>query len=64
MPAARIQNIFSTLAPAAVLTDAAHAQAAAEFLGNARLVLFEEIAQTPCNREALARIRSLSLIHI
>lgn len=58
MPAARIQNIFSTLAPAAVLTDAAHAQAAAEFLGNARLVLFEEIAQTPCNREALALIRS------
>ena len=58
MPAARIQNIFSTLAPAAVLTDAAHAQAAVEFLGSARLVLFEEIAQTPCDKKALARVRS------
>lgn len=58
MPAARIQSIFNTLSPAAVVTDAAHAQAAAEFLGDAKLVLFEEISQTPCDGEALARIRS------
>lgn len=57
MPAARIESIFATLAPAAVLTDAAHAKAAAEFLGGAKLVLFEELSQTPCNAAALAQIR-------
>lgn len=61
MPAARIQSIFATLSPIAVLTDVAHAQAAAEFSGSSKLILFEEISRTACNSEALARVRAVMI---
>ncbi len=61
MPPARVQSIFCTLEPAAVLTDAAHAQAAQDFLGGAQLVLFEELCRSACNTQALAQVRSRML---
>lgn len=57
MPPARIRSIFQTLAPAAVVTDFAHAQAAQEFLSGARLVLVEELARSACEETALAQAR-------
>jgi len=58
MPPERINRIFETLQPAAVVTDAAHAAAAETFFSRERTILWETATQEPEQPERLAAIRS------
>lgn len=58
MPVERINKIFSTLSPVAVLTDEKHLANAKELEIDGKIFLFENAAETPVNNEILEKIRS------
>ena len=55
MPEERIRKITQTLIPAAVITDRAHAEEAAEFAGDARIVIYEDAMEQPEQEELVRR---------
>ena len=61
MPVERINSIFETLQPYAVLTDEMHVEQAKEFRFDGEIVLYEEAVQTEVDQELLQKIRSRSI---
>lgn len=58
MPMPRIQRIMGTLKPAAILTDAAHREAAMAFAGDAAIVVYEQAQQLPLDEQRIAQAGS------
>ena len=58
MPTDRINRIFETLHPVAVITDAAHREQVRDFRFDGRVFLFEEAAVQPISKLLLADVRS------
>lgn len=58
MPADRINRIFETLRPAAVLTDRAHRDAARAFCFDGEIIAYEEALSQPVSEGFLSSVRS------
>lgn len=57
MPVARIEKILATLSPVAIVTTAAHAEAAKAFAGGAEVLVYENLLQSPADRELVDRVK-------
>lgn len=58
MPRHRIELIFSSLKPRAVICDRKTAESAREFIAGSELLYFDELIEAEINESALAQIRS------
>lgn len=61
MPGERINKIFETLKPCAVLTDEQHKEKAKELKFNGEIVIYEDAVRVPENAETLQAIRDSSI---
>lgn len=58
MPVERINKIFSTLSPAAIITDEAHLDNAAQLTASCSIFMYDSAVNTEIDEEALTRIRN------
>lgn len=58
MPVERINKIFSSLSPAAIITDEAHLDNAKKLEIKGEIFLYDDAVKTAANEDTLARIRS------
>jgi D-alanine--poly(phosphoribitol) ligase subunit 1 len=58
MPADRVDRIFETLQPAAVITDRAHWEQAQTFSFSGTFIEYEAATRTPCQEDVLRAIRA------
>lgn len=56
MPQSRIEKIMSTLKPEAVITDEAHREAVAEFAGEARVLVYEDMQRAEAKEEEVLAV--------
>lgn len=56
MPETRIEKIMSVLEPAAIITDAVHAEQAEAFSGGAQIFVYEEMQQNPIDEVCLKKV--------